>query len=394
MSHPFLPKEESDILKSLKTLLESRLDKGFDHHTKDGDGTRVDHREYAGQSKSRTRDNDECIDVGSDECIGLSDKVEHSGDAVNSPHGASRVSAVANNLNEASSETDREQQEGDQDFSFFECGIRKVAEYDISLPTRRQKRCDHHNSVLLSDGSMAFIDTSNDCLKVVSSDFKILDLIVLDTKPYDLAVTDGDMIVVAVGKSVCLFKVDTVNGKVRLRKEKSFLTRDTVYSLCTVGENIGVLFSDEKGITDETYIEIRTKNGKIMRSMEYFQNKRGPDIDLVEPYSIRCRYPDELIVNEPKQLRVFGLNGNLRWFYKHSGSNIESISFDNKKNIYICDKFAKSIYQVSASSYRNHRVIIANTGIRNPRCVLINSKTRTLVVGFENNNLVQVYKFV
>lgn len=370
--------------------MESRLNLGSDHHTKDDD---VDHT-VCGQSVGRIRDSDECIDICSDNCIGLSDVAGLYDDTWNSYSMTNRMSPEATNPNEASGETDREQVDRDQEFSFFECSIRKLAEYDISVPSRRQKRCSHHNSAILSDGTMAFIDDNNICLKVVGKDFRILDFADLDTVPNDLAVTGDDMIAVAVERSVCLFRVDTVDAEIRLRKGKSFLTRDIVYSLCVVVENIGVLYSDEEDETDETYIEIRNRNGKIMQTIDTFWNRGGCEIDLYAPYTIRCRYSDELIVCEADRLKAFRLTGDLRWFYKHNGSNIDSIAFDDKKNIYICDSTDKAICQMSASSYRNHRVLIANTGIKKPRSVLVNSKDRTLVVGFGNSNLVQVYKFV
>ena len=396
LSQSFLPAEESDKLESLKTLLESRLEIDSDQGTRDVNSTGADNRESVGHPMRNNRDsrNEEYSDDVSSECIGLSDIAGLFDKEAKSPTTTTSMSLGANDQNGVCCNTDREQLESEQSFSFLDCGIRKLAEYDISLPSLREKRCSHLNSELLSDGSMAFIDDANDCLKVVSSDFKIVDFEEFDTAPFDLAVNGDDMIAVAVGRTVCLFKIDNVNGVLMLRKEKSFLTKDVVYSLCVIGENIGILFSDLEEETDDTYIEIRNKNGKIMRSVDMFRNKSRYIVDLYEPYTIRSRYPDELLVCEPSKLKAFGLNGNLRWFFKYSGPSLQSIAFDDRKNIYICDRIARRIHQISASSYRNHRVLITNTGIRSPRCVLINSKTRTLVVGFEKNNLVQVYKFV
>ena len=383
----FLPKEESVRLESLKTLLETRLGQSNEHRREEEDHATVGDSVSAG-----ARYRDENTHFGSDECTDLSD-IERQFDDAMKPlmHKTNIHLRVDKDPNETNVEAERDRLESEQEFSFLDCGIRKIAEYDISVPSRRKRHCNHQNSVILSDGSMAFIDPDNDCLKLVGSDFEILDFVALYDKPYDLAVTGDDIIGVALAKSVCLYRVNSYN---KLWKDRSFLTRDIVYSLCPIGENIGVLFSDDVDETDENYIEIRNRNGRIIRSMDTFRNKNGRECDLHEAYTIRSRYPDELIVSESRQLKAFGLNGNLRWFYKHNGPNVHTIAFDEKKNIYFCDQTAKAIHQISATSFRDHRVLIQNTGIRNPRCILINSKARTLVVGFENNNLVQVYKFV
>ena len=58
--------------------------------------------------------------------------------------------------------------------SLFEMNIKQIAEYDISVSDYSDKHCIHNGSVLLEDGKMVFIDRSNQLLKLLSPDFRVL----------------------------------------------------------------------------------------------------------------------------------------------------------------------------------------------------------------------------
>ena len=58
--------------------------------------------------------------------------------------------------------------------SLFEMDIKQIAEYDISVSDYSDKHCIHNGSVLLKDGKMVFIDRSNQLLKLLSPDFRVL----------------------------------------------------------------------------------------------------------------------------------------------------------------------------------------------------------------------------
>ena len=275
--------------------------------------------------------------------------------------------------------------------SFMQCDVRKIAEYDISVKLLSPTRCSHRSCALLNTGNMVFIDDSNDVLKLVSPEFKVLDYHRLENHPYDVAIVDKQAVAVAEGKRIHLFRIQ---GNNTFQKERMFATKDIVFSVCPIGNKLGLLYSEDELDTDETYVEIRSTGNKILDTIDDFCNKTGDIIDMNHAFLIRSRNNDEIMIAEQRQIKTFDLDGDLRWYFKYNGHSIRNIDFDAEKNIYICDYHLKRIHQVSANSFKKHRVLIPETGANAPRCILVNSKKRTLVVGSSNCNLVQVYQFL
>lgn len=274
---------------------------------------------------------------------------------------------------------------------FIDCNVRRIAQHHIGVPKGYPRRPpDHLACVLLGNDDMVFIDASNDCVKVVSPGFMTHDYLRLDETPNDVSLINENRVVVALDKSICIYMVSDTH---QIRKERKFLTQEVVFSVTMIGEDFGLLFSEQDEDTDESSVQIRSSKNRIVDNIDTFRDKDGIPRDLDEPYLIRSRRPDEILVCEAKQLKAFDLDGDLKWYFKHRGRSTEYIAFDSDNNIYLCDVESRKIFQVSVNSYKRNCVLVQNTGAESPRCILINSKERTLIVGFLNNDLIEVYQF-
>ena len=262
--------------------------------------------------------------------------------------------------------------------------------YDLSISDYSRKSCNHIGSILYENEKMVFLDGSNYILKLVSSDFRVISYQKLDDSPYDLVLAGNNKVVVAVGKSIQIFTITTDD---RFVQNSKFLTKNLVYSVCPVGDNLALLYSALEDNTPESSVQIRQLNNHIKNNIYSLQNEDGNIVELLTPEFIRSRFSDEIIVSEGEKLLGFDLQGRLGWDYEHIGANIELIAFDSEKNIYYSDGLSHSIYQISLRSFKKNRILIPSTGVKRPCSLLINSKARTTIVGFYDNNAVHVYEF-
>ena len=371
-----LSSDEVHRLRSLKTLIEEML-----KHETQIEGSLIDDKENA--TVIATTDVKTAVASSSYDACGVltsSEEVRSGGISEQEIESEMR-SACQSKVNSDSKST------------LFESDPRvgsSYACYDISVNDYCRKPCTHIGSILFKNEKMVFIDNSNDILKLISSDFRVISYKKLYSPPYDLALAGDKKVIVAVGKSVRVFSI-TMDD--RLIQDYAFSTKHPVYSICPFGEYLALLYSALNKDTPKSVVQIRHLSNYIIDNIYNLEDKDGNLIELNEPFLIRSRNPTEIIVIYRDRLMVFGPQGKVEWNSECKGINFECITFDSEANMYYCDAESQSIHKTSAKSSKTNQILMQSTGGKRPRSILINSKARTVIVGFEDNNSVQVYKF-
>ena len=272
--------------------------------------------------------------------------------------------------------------------SLIKCNVRKIGEHDISVPSSTNP-CHHNGSLFMDNGNMIFIDRSNEHVKIIDPDFKVLCCKSLDEKPLDVCWRMNNKVALATNNK--LWVVDLLNN-IEFGNSRYFRDEDSYgfRSICRYGNNYAILMFNK----DNTFfIEIRNKKHKLQGTIVDFTSVEGDEDDLKHAKCVRCRNEDELIVCEPTQLRAFDLEGDEKWYFapkelKHASY----VTFDTKKNIYVCDLESNNIFQMAAYSYKISRILIDD--IPRPTSLLFNPINQTLVIGCHDDDKVHVYEFL
>ena len=188
---------------------------------------------------------------------------------------------------------------------------------------------------------------------------------------------------------------------------RKIYTREPITSIATLNDNLAILFvqktdnsssgdsnddSDDNNDDDyEITVQIRTFRNKILADKTDFADAKGQTMVFSEPKSIHVHKNEEIIILEKRQFKVFDIDGRLKWYYKFNLQHLSGITFDSESNIYVCDKSTKKIQQIEANNYMKSRVLASLT--ENPTSILFDSKERTVVLGFDDNDSMHVYKF-
>ena len=272
--------------------------------------------------------------------------------------------------------------------TYLDRELHKVGQYDLSIAGKTMGKCSHKASVIRTDGWMVLMDAENKIIKLVDPGFEVKSYKVMEVQPLDICLTVNETIAVATSKGICLFPIKNE----ALGKANFFPMKYDPVSICSVGENLAILCSRKRENKSVSFIQIRKINNEVVKQIDTFTNNKGKTIELYDPRMIRKWEQDEFIICEPKYVKRFGNDGNLKWFYTEQDlQNLTYIACDSEKNIYTCDLNRGYLYQVSSYSYYISRIIAY--GIGKPSSVVFNPINKTLVIGCLKDNNVFVYKF-
>ena len=276
--------------------------------------------------------------------------------------------------------------------SLFKRSVRKIGEHDISLPRVSAAVCNHNGSLLLDNGNMIFIDRSNRIMKMVSPDFKLICHTKFYEMPLDVCSRGKSEIIVAMSNAFCV--VSVISNK-DFQQREYIMMKDEILSICSVGNNVAILYASQFDDDQQFYIAITDNNHNPIETVDYFNACTSVPHTGNLKYAkvIRSRYTDEIIVCEPRRVRSFNVDGYEKWYFAPGNlQHADYIAFDSNKNMYICDLGSGTISQMAGYSYKRSREIIHD--VRRPSSILYNPKDQTLVVGCKDDNKVHVYAFI
>ena len=275
--------------------------------------------------------------------------------------------------------------------SLLKQSVRKVGEHDISV-SQYAIICSHNGSLLLDNGNMVLIDRNNQVAKMISPDFKLVCHTSFDEKPVDICLLGKNKVAVAMANGIC---VVSVKSQKDFRQREYFKMKYEVRSVCSVGNKLAILCVRDFDGDQQFFIEMRDNKHNLIETTDYLNARTSiPHTgNLKHAKVIRSRYPDEIIVCEPRRVRSIDLDGHQNWYFVPAYlRHANYIAFDSKRNVYICDLESGTISQMSEYSYKESRKIINDVCL--PTSILYNPKDQTLVVGCMDDNNVHVYKFI
>ena len=271
--------------------------------------------------------------------------------------------------------------------SLLDGDIQKIGERDISVQICSSKPCIHNGSILLKDGNMVFTDRKNRLLKLVTRSFMVQCYESMKDKPRDLCALENGKIAVATSQSISVFQI-----RATIAECGFFPLKDVMVSVCLIRGDFALLLAKYNEETVENSIEFRNREFKTVGKIDIFESFKK-EMHLTNAKQIRSRSDNEVIVCTPKKVMSFNREGQQKWWFMPSALQHASyITFDAKNNIYVSDLETGTIYQISASSYRKHRILLEN--IQRPASILFNPKDNSLVIGCFDDNKVYIYQFM
>lgn len=141
-----------------------------------------------------------------------------------------------------------------------------------------------------------------------------------------------------------------------------------------------------------SYIQIKSKQDRIIKEIDNFTNSAGDEIYLDRPNLIRSRSDTELVVCEPDHMVVFGKSGKVKFDISTDFlRSIDNLMVDMHKNMYLCDTVSGIIYMISGDSTRISRILLSD--IENPASMTFSPAANTLIIGCNCDNKAYVYRF-
>ncbi|XP_045170797.2 uncharacterized protein LOC123533224 [Mercenaria mercenaria] len=269
-----------------------------------------------------------------------------------------------------------------------------------------KKLCSIIGSVILETGHLVLIDKNNSNIKLLSSDFIVLDILRLPGKPVRMCVIRSDMVAVSFERLKRINRY-LVKGNA-ISYEGGFPTALFNHGIAFDGTNIVAIMSDEdfsqnnNAKNDTIQVELRDAyNGKITDVIQDFRSVGFNSSALVlnNTQAVRITEDKSMIIAECNRVLCFDLVkespktvAKERRFYVCSGElpkgSIEDITAD-RNNIYVCTT-SGHVLQICASDYSKNRAILSDIGVS---VWSISVDSNRIILGCFEDNCVRVYTF-
>lgn len=265
--------------------------------------------------------------------------------------------------------------------------FKRFSEHDISLPGVSCKVSCHIGILRLTNDNLSIIDKNNKVVKLVTPNVRICSHKTLEDEPVDICHIKYDKIGVATAKKIIVFSIS--GNKIWSCYDFPVKDQQILLSFCSVGSNLALLFREKNNA--KTYLQVRTKENKIIDNLTQFCDRSGQSIILHNPSFVRLRRPEEIIVCEKRQLTMIDRLGKItRTFTNDAINSINYIAVDSKIGIFLCDTDAGMIHLLPLDACSASRVLI--TDIEKPASIVFDNGLRRLYIGCLNNNMVYVYQ--
>ena len=238
----------------------------------------------------------------------------------------------------------------------------------------------HIGSIIFADGDMVFLDKSNRVVKLVNPKFEVIDYVVLEEEPVDIAFIGNGEFAVASSDTVAIYYIHENDTRIIFRS--SHKMEKSIKSLCMLGDNFLIMSDVSVDGTSKVVAQEFNKQFEFQREIE---NLRGSFVG--------SRNSDDIVVGTRDYVNIFNRNGQMKWWFMRGYmKNVINVSFDTQDNIYMCDEDDHAITVVSPDNYMDFRVVTRM--LSKPACVSVNPIKRTIVAGCKEENKVYVYKYV
>jgi hypothetical protein len=282
--------------------------------------------------------------------------------------------------------------------SFLERNVSYTSVHFVRSGTDKYT-CSVNGITILASGLVVIIDKNNRKIKAFNNNFQMICEKQLVDVPTGICKVSESFAVLSEGcKHITIFEIrgDTVYSVRQLS------TRFHALSITSRHEwDVFLLFSDKPTVTASNreilQLEIRNLfNGRIAQTIDIMKYFDGGS--LTDTHNIQYTVKGGLIISETDKCHYFEhTNDELRekWYYKSHGKKIlmdvSCIESDIEGNVYVCGKKSRNIHQVSASNYRNSRIIFPS--IKDPTAVCVDSNMARMIIGRESGDSIHIFRF-
>ena len=265
---------------------------------------------------------------------------------------------------------------------FSELHVGSSKQLDIKLPGDTRKPYID-GCTFLQDGTLLLCDEANRNLKLLSSSFRLKEILKLPSKPWDVSATDCGNAIITLPELMQLQFIDIVP---KLNTGRVIQLDKNVYGVDTLDNEIYVTCFDmgARYVEDSCgEIQVLNKQGNLIRKLGLLQDgssllrtpfnlKVSPTsgkVYVVDPFndSITCLKPDNSLVYQYKDSELVNPRG---------------LAVDNEDNIVVCGGNSNNVKTISADGKKATTLVSSEDGIiKSPFSIAYRATDNTLVVG-------------
>jgi hypothetical protein len=270
--------------------------------------------------------------------------------------------------------------------------------------------CSIYGISVLLDGSLVIIDFENTNMKLLSSDYTLLDVLRLPGRPIRICCIGDNEVAVSFERVKRINRYSIAGNTISYDGgfPTSLFNHGIAYD-STSNSIVAIMgdedFSSEINAKDDTIqIEFRNPfNGKfndVIRDFMVEGNKTW-SLALRNTQAIQITDDRKIIIAEKNRVLSFNLRIESdkitaieENFYVCRGEilkhDIENIAIDDE-SIFACTK-SGCVLQISASDFTNNRVLISNTDSKF-LAIAVDEKSGRIILGSKDEDIIRVYEF-
>ena len=267
--------------------------------------------------------------------------------------------------------------------NFLKMKVQNSRKIQIKLPNDKKVPCII-GCTFMVDGQLLLCDYNNYTIKLLNSTLRIIDNLVLDSRPFDISAVDSTRAVVTLPFFKQFKFIDIVPA---LKADKQIQMDKYCYGVAVVRDEFYVTCHDNPGNAE---IRVFDKNGTFIRKVPDVNNTLST---LERPYYIAVSKTSSKIYLsdwETSIVSCISVDGSLVFNYQHADlKNPRTVLVDEEDNILVCEQDSYNIHVVTPTG-QHHSVLYTVQGRRDNGCrsLAYRLMDRTLVIGlWEDDSL-------
>ncbi|XP_045172484.2 E3 ubiquitin-protein ligase TRIM71-like [Mercenaria mercenaria] len=219
-------------------------------------------------------------------------------------------------------------------------------------------RCGIVGGVYFNDGRLLLADCDNFKVKLITDSGRVLNKLVLKSKPSDFAAIDDQTFAVSYPSASGIQFIHLNGNNI---KEGNYIDTNRIYHSLSYSDNCLYLLSNSG-------ISVCDKEGRETNFLKF--KEHGVPSSNAPCYIKAC--PSGLVVSDPDKhtVNLFSLDGRLLQSYKASDLKQPlGVDLDSSGNIFVCCKHSSNVHQLNEDGQRVKVILADKDGIENPMAI-------------------------
>ena len=268
---------------------------------------------------------------------------------------------------------------------FTELKVKSHSETNVRMSTD-QRIPNITGCVLMPDERTILCDWNNNTLKLLDKSFKLQDSLDLPSGPWDISVVNDTTVIITLARKKQLQYIEVIP---RLKKGRVLELDKPCLGVQVVGSDIYVTCHSNLYGHMDGEVRILDNNGNLKKRLGVNQDKT---FMFSLPYYLAVSVKsNKIYVTDAIRDTVTCLKSDGTVIFQYKDPELSTprvLCVDDEDNVIVCGSDSHNIHVVTAAGKKSSVIIINKDGIKNPRCVAYRKTDHTLIVGCNDNLIV------